>query len=494
MPDTDRVPAITLRPGTPDDDNRDYLPESLKGSDIVVNENGNNSQPYPARLEEHHGIVVGDEPDTWYTYVPEGLDPSSPAPLVISMHGGLMTGWGQAVYTSWTMLADREGFVVLFPDAHHRRFWLIDVPAEAVAEATTVRDDEIYLNPPAPSPDENRDLAMVRALIDWVDERHPIDRTRVYMQGMSMGNVMTGQFTRYFGDVLAGAAGSGGPTALGILYDTDGNRINRAGHVPVFQTRLERDGVPPHYGAGVRDVVRLNREYWLGVNGCDPLPTITVRGENNLAFYAGGAAPVVFRDVKNRDHGQTLDDAELVWSYLFSGTRRATGGSIELSASRWERRGDALGIAVADGAERAWVDQAVTDLGGRAFTWRKLKYHGLQGGAEVRGEYLYVPLPFAARVFGATLSQGDGVAELELADGRRVAFARGSVVALVDGDVTQMLAEAVERDGTLYVSLEWLARDVLGLHTSQCEGVLYVTDHHAELSGNMAFLIAGLLA
>lgn len=43
---------LFLRAGTPDDDNREYLPEKLKGTDIVVNENGNNSQPYPARLTE----------------------------------------------------------------------------------------------------------------------------------------------------------------------------------------------------------------------------------------------------------------------------------------------------------------------------------------------------------------------------------------------------------------------------------------------------------
>ena len=27
---------MILRPGTPDDDNREYLPEKIKGSDIVV--------------------------------------------------------------------------------------------------------------------------------------------------------------------------------------------------------------------------------------------------------------------------------------------------------------------------------------------------------------------------------------------------------------------------------------------------------------------------
>lgn len=30
---------MRVRPGTPDDDNREYLPEKIKNSDIVVNEN-----------------------------------------------------------------------------------------------------------------------------------------------------------------------------------------------------------------------------------------------------------------------------------------------------------------------------------------------------------------------------------------------------------------------------------------------------------------------
>ena len=38
---------IKLIPGIPDNDNRDYLPIELKESEIVVNENGNNSQVYP---------------------------------------------------------------------------------------------------------------------------------------------------------------------------------------------------------------------------------------------------------------------------------------------------------------------------------------------------------------------------------------------------------------------------------------------------------------
>ena len=117
---------IFLRPGTPNDDNRDYLPEAIKGSDMVVNENGNNSQPYPQRLVECTGVLADGLQDRWYEYVPASYDGSQKVPLVIGNHGGLMTGWGHAIYTSWTMVADREGFICVFPDAHQARIWQVE--------------------------------------------------------------------------------------------------------------------------------------------------------------------------------------------------------------------------------------------------------------------------------------------------------------------------------------------------------------------------------
>ena len=108
---------VRILPGTPDDANREYLPERIKTTDIVVNENGNNSQVYPGNLKEYRAVLADDIEDVWYEYVPNSYDPEKKTPLVVSMHGGLMTGWGQAVYTSWTLVADREGFIVVFPNA-----------------------------------------------------------------------------------------------------------------------------------------------------------------------------------------------------------------------------------------------------------------------------------------------------------------------------------------------------------------------------------------
>ena len=85
-------PKIHILPGVLNDANRDYLPEAIKGRTMVVNENGNNSQVYPKGLLEYSGDIVGDGIcDTWYVYVPESYDPAKKAPLVFSMHGGLMS-------------------------------------------------------------------------------------------------------------------------------------------------------------------------------------------------------------------------------------------------------------------------------------------------------------------------------------------------------------------------------------------------------------------
>ena len=81
--------------------------EIFSGTDMTVNENGNNSQVYPAGLQECTGVLADGLTDRWYEYVPAGYDGSKKVPLVVSNHGGLMNGWAQAVYSSWTLLAER---------------------------------------------------------------------------------------------------------------------------------------------------------------------------------------------------------------------------------------------------------------------------------------------------------------------------------------------------------------------------------------------------
>ena len=484
---------VILRAGTPNDDNRDYLPEAIKGSDMVVNENGNNSQPYPLGLKECTGVLTGDGlADRWYEYVPASYDGSKKVPLVVGCHGGLMTGWGHAIYTSWTMVADREGFICVFPDAHQARIWQVegmfnDHTPDFLNGAELARVPEDYR--------ENHDLNFLKALIEKMQEKYAIDEGRIFMQGMSAGNLMTAQFCRYYGNLLAGAAGSGGPTQLDMLFTDDGRLKNVAGHLPVWQARPETNGTPPGRPYGEPLLNRFNRFYWMELDGCDPIPQIRIEGEHNFAFYSGTKADVVYHDIKNRDHGQTLDEAFLYWDYLFSGLRRNPDGSITKSETILPRVGDAYAFAVAAGADKAWFGNRIVPMNVPAVKWQKLKYHGLNGGQKVRGEYICAPLSFLAQVCGAEYlpSPDTLTAKLKLKDGRVLQFARGSIGCMIDDDLRSMYCEALHRGGELLVSVEWFSRYLLNLQASDCDGVVYVTDHFSELSTNMADVIRELL-
>lgn len=479
---------ITILPGRPDDDNREYLPEKLKGTDIVVNENGNNSIVYPKRLKEFREAVIDGTEDTWYEYVPESYDGSSKAPLVIGLHGGLMAGWGHAVYTSWTLVADREGFICLFPDAHEKRMWM----NEGVFDNFTqdmAPDLPIVL--PPDKIEDNHDVNMILALIERMKEKYNIDEGRIFMQGMSMGNIMTGQFARYYGNILAGAAGSGGPVEPATIFDKDGAVKNRAGHLAIWQSRPEKNGLPPGKSYDEFTVNKLNRFYWMKINECEPIPEISILGENNFAFYKGKKADLVYLDIKNRDHGQTLDEAFLYWDYLFSGTRREADGSITHTDTILPRKGDEFAFAVAEGFDRAWSGNRTVQMREKAVHRDKLKYHGLNGEQKVRGSYLCAPLSFLAEAVGAEYQSAEGGAAvtLMLKDGRRVQFAEGSIGCVIEDSVRSMYCEALRRGEELLVSVEWFTQYLLNLQISSCNGMVYVTDHFTNLSANMVDLI-----
>lgn len=495
---------VKLRAGTPDDNNREYLPERIKGSDIVVNENGNNSQPYPERLREFHAILDEDGKvvekledgieGVWYEYVPESYDPSQKTPLVLSLHGGLMTGWGQCIYSSWSMLAEREGFLCVFPNGHVNRFWQMQIYGNKTGKKPGPINGLKALDP-APTIEENIDCNFVLRLLKHIKGKYLIDEGRVYMQGMSNGCGMTQQFSRRYGYLLAGAACSAGPGRIRGLIDENHKLKNQGGPLAVWESHPENNG----YGNAEMEEearsVRESRCYWLTINQCEPVPKISIVGEDNMAFFTGGKAPYVFNDIRIRDHGQTLDEAFLYWDYLLAGIRREEDGAIVYGKTPLSTEGDEFAAAFMPDVSKVWWHNRVAELSAAPVRWQKLKYHGLNGGQLVRGEYTCVPLSFLAEMAGAQLEASEDTltAVMTLPDGRELQFARGSIGCMIDDRLRSMYCEALHREGELLISVEWFARYILGWTATECNGVTYVTDHFAELSYFMADLIHDLL-
>lgn len=478
---------LTLQAGTPNDANREYVPMNIPGTDMTVNENGNNSQVYPQNLQECTGVLADGLSDRWYEYVPASYDGSKNVPLVVSCHGGMMTGWAQAIYSSWTLLAEREGFICVFPDCHELRMWTLQGMRERVRN-----NPQLVLPTPEDPEDyhDNHDLNYVKALIGHMQEKYKIDAGRIYMQGMSMGHMMTDQFARYYGNLLAGAAGSGAAAVESQLYTETGELRNWGGPVPMWISHPEKnsmDGDLAHENAAQK----CGRTYWMRVNGVHASPQIRIEGEDNFAFYTGDQADLVFLDIKNRDHGQALDEAFYCWNYLFSGVRRAQDGTLVREQPLRVPEGDRFAFALTAGAKKAWYGNKAVSLPAAPVLWQKLKYHGLEGGQMVRGEYLCVPLRFLAEVFGAGYETNEAgtQAVLTLREGRTVQVARGVIGCLVDDDLVSMYCETLQRENELLVSVEWFCRYLFNLNVSVCNGVVYVTDHFAELSAFIAEII-----
>jgi len=149
-----------------------------------------------AGLGVNHGFA-----HTWYEYVPGQLRGSAdPAPLVFFLHGINCTALYGAEQSGWADLADRDGFIAIFPNP-------------AIEERWNVWDD-----PRLPS-----DADFIMALIGHMKTVHPIDASRIYVSGFSMGSMFTNALACSYPEVFAGALACNGPH-LGYLQTMEESR------------------------------------------------------------------------------------------------------------------------------------------------------------------------------------------------------------------------------------------------------------------------------
>jgi len=65
---------------------------------------------------ESDSLVVDGRTRSNRLHIPTGFADTAPAPVVLAFHGG-GSGRGMERFTGFSRLADREGFIVVYPDA-----------------------------------------------------------------------------------------------------------------------------------------------------------------------------------------------------------------------------------------------------------------------------------------------------------------------------------------------------------------------------------------
>ncbi|GAA2765263.1 hypothetical protein GCM10010103_43040 [Streptomyces paradoxus] len=209
-----------------------------------------------------------------YLYVPENVTPK-PA-VVVAVHW--CTGSGPDMYngTEYDTLADRYGFIVLYP---------------SVTRSSKCFD---VSSPQALRRGGGSDPVGIKSMIDWVTRTYDADTGRVFATGISSGAMMTNVLLGDYPDVFAaGAAFSGVP--FGCFATTDGSEWNSAcsggtiTRTPKEWGDLARGAYPGYTGPRPRmqiwhgtqdDVLRYPNfgeqiKQWTNVQGVSQTPATT---------------------------------------------------------------------------------------------------------------------------------------------------------------------------------------------------------------------------
>ncbi|MFE6281294.1 PHB depolymerase family esterase [Streptomyces sp. NPDC057877] len=165
------------------------------------------AQAPTAQLTEITGFGSNPSNLQMYLYVPDTVT-EHPAVLV-AVH--YCTGSGPAMHsgTEYASLADRYGFIVVYP---------------SVTRASKCFD---VSSPQALRRDGGSDPVGIRSMVDWVTRTYDADPDRVFATGISSGAMMTNVLLGVYPDVFAaGAAFAGVP--FGCFATTDGSEWNSA--------------------------------------------------------------------------------------------------------------------------------------------------------------------------------------------------------------------------------------------------------------------------
>jgi polyhydroxybutyrate depolymerase len=148
--------------------------------------------PSLSNVAERSTLRAGDRERSYIAYVPARLPPG--APLLLVLHGSVMDGETMRRWTGYEFdrLADRDGFIVLYPDGYKRNW-------------NDCRRDAAY-----PARLENvDDIGFFRRLIEHFVSKMGIDPGKVYAFGYSSGGQMAHRLAIEMPDMVTAVAAIG---------------------------------------------------------------------------------------------------------------------------------------------------------------------------------------------------------------------------------------------------------------------------------------------
>lgn len=232
---------------------------------------GGAAQPDDRKAPLHQGeLTVVGQARTYRLFAPATLPPTKSVPLVMVLHGGGNSAASVAQTTQFDRFAATDEFIVVYPEALGG-YW-----NGGFCCGGSEVDDVGYL----------------AALIDRLAGTYKIDRSRVFVVGVSNGGIMAYRCACTRSDLVAAVASVAGamivdechpsrPVSILELHGTADTSVPFNGGRVQPRAAQAKSNVPP-----TADVVRR----WADTNGCAALPNVTASGPVTTSVWGGCAA------------------------------------------------------------------------------------------------------------------------------------------------------------------------------------------------------------
>ena len=253
--------------------------------------------------DQQSSLQVDGRERTYLMHLPPVYDGKHPLPLIIVLHGGGGNAQGAVRMTGFNRKADKEGFVVVYPNGSGR----------LKARLLTWNSGNCC----GYALDNNiDDVGFIRTLVDELVRTRGIDPKRVYATGISNGGMMAYRLACEVSDKIAAiapVAGAlnlencrpAGPVSVIIFHGTADEHVRYDGGEPIRRADTHmRVDKPVSYAVS----------FWVKRNGCSETPQRGEKGSIRTQIYGGGkdGAEVALYTINGGNHAWPGGEASLL--------------------------------------------------------------------------------------------------------------------------------------------------------------------------------------